>query len=57
MNVRRRLRPKTKLISVMMANNETGALQPVAEIGKIAEEAESTSIRMRCRPPGKFRSM
>lgn len=32
------IRPKTKLITVMMANNETGALQPVAEIGKIAQE-------------------
>lgn len=30
--------PKTRLISIMMANNETGALQPVAEIGKIAQE-------------------
>src|SRR5579863_659355 len=40
-DVRRALRPKTKLISVMMANNETGVLQPVEEIGKIAAEAES----------------
>lgn len=38
-DVKRALRPKTKLISVMMANNETGALQPVEEIGKIAAEA------------------
>ena len=38
-DVRRALRPKTKLISVMMANNETGALQPVEEFGKIAAEA------------------
>ena len=37
--VRRALRPTTKLISVMMANNETGVLQPVEEIGKIAAEA------------------
>ena len=33
------LRPNTKLISIMMANNETGVLQPVGEIGKIAAEA------------------
>jgi len=39
-DVRRALRPKTKLISIMMANNETGVLQPVEEIGKIAAEAE-----------------
>src|ERR1700722_16974705 len=38
-DVRRALRPNTKLISVMMANNETGVLQPVEEIGKIAAEA------------------
>jgi cysteine desulfurase len=38
-DVRRALRPNTKLISVMMANNETGVLQPVVEIGKIAAEA------------------
>ena len=38
-DVRRALRPKTKLISVMMANNETGVLQPVEEIGKVAAEA------------------
>jgi cysteine desulfurase len=37
--VRRTLKPNTKLISVMMANNETGVLQPVEEIGKIAAEA------------------
>jgi cysteine desulfurase len=35
-DVRRALRPNTKLISIMMANNETGVLQPVNEIGKIA---------------------
>jgi len=39
-DVRRALRPTTKLISVMMANNETGVLQPMEEIGKIAAEAK-----------------
>ncbi len=39
-DVRRALRPNTKLISVMMANNETGVLQPLEEIGKIAAEAD-----------------
>src|SRR5215469_9871086 len=38
-DVRRALRPNTKLISLMMANNETGVLQPVEQIGKIAAEA------------------
>jgi cysteine desulfurase len=39
-DVRRALRPNTKLISIMMANNETGVVQPVEEIGKIASEAD-----------------
>jgi cysteine desulfurase len=38
-DVRRALRAETKLISIMMANNETGVLQPVDEVGKIAAEA------------------
>lgn len=37
-DVRRALRPNTKLITIMMANNETGVLQPVEEIGKVAAE-------------------
>ena len=39
-DVKRGLRSATKLITVMMANNETGVLQPVEEIGKLAAEAE-----------------
>ena len=39
-DVKRALRQATKLITVMMANNETGVLQPVEEIGKLAAEAE-----------------
>ena len=38
--LKRALRPNTKLISVMMANNETGIVQPVEEIGRIAAEAD-----------------
>jgi len=38
--VRRALKPNTKLITSMMANNETGVLQPVEEIGKIAIDAD-----------------
>jgi cysteine desulfurase len=37
--IRRAVRPETRLISVMLANNETGVLQPVEEIGRIAAEA------------------
>jgi cysteine desulfurase len=39
-DVRRALRPNTRLITIMMANNETGVLQPVDEIGKVAAEAD-----------------
>ena len=39
--VRRAVRPTTRLISVMLANNETGVLEPVEEIGNIAAEAGS----------------
>ncbi|MFJ3213479.1 cysteine desulfurase family protein [Streptomyces flaveolus] len=38
-DVRRALRPHTVLVSVMHANNETGVLQPVADIADIAHEA------------------
>ena len=39
-DVKRALRPNTKLITIMTANNETGVLQPVEAIGKIAAEAD-----------------
>jgi cysteine desulfurase len=39
-DIRRALRPNSKLITLMMANNETGVLQPVEEIGKIGAEAD-----------------
>ncbi len=37
-DVRKAVRPDTILISVMHANNEVGAIQPIAEIGKLAKE-------------------
>jgi cysteine desulfurase len=39
-DVRKALQPNSCLISVMMANNEIGTLQPVTEIGAIAQEAD-----------------
>lgn len=39
-DIRRALRPSTKLITVMTANNETGVMQPVEEIGRVAAEAD-----------------
>jgi cysteine desulfurase len=38
-DIRRAILPGTVLISVMHANNETGAIQPLAEISAIAREA------------------
>jgi cysteine desulfurase len=38
-DVKRALRPNTRLITIMFANNETGVLQPIVEIGRIAAEA------------------
>ncbi|MEW6326412.1 MAG: cysteine desulfurase family protein [Thermodesulfobacteriota bacterium] len=37
-DVRRALRKDTVLVSIMHANNETGTIQPVAEIGAVARE-------------------
>lgn len=36
--VRKAIRPDTALISVMLVNNETGAIQPVADIANVAQE-------------------
>jgi len=37
-DVRRAIRPDTVLVSVMLANNEVGTLQPIREIGAICRE-------------------
>lgn len=37
-DVRRAIRPQTKLISIMYVNNEVGSVQPIKEIGKTARE-------------------
>jgi len=39
------LRSDTRLVSVMAANNETGALQPVERIGEVCREAD---VRFHC---------
>jgi len=38
-DVKSAIRPDTILISIMHANNETGAIQPVREIAKVAKDA------------------
>lgn len=37
--VRRALRPDTRLVSIMHSNNEVGTVQPIGEIAQIAHEA------------------
>lgn len=37
-DILRAIRPQTRLISVMLANNETGVIQPVEQIGRIAAD-------------------
>ena len=37
-HLRSLIRPETQLVSVMAANNETGTLQPVAEIGRLCRD-------------------
>lgn len=37
-DVRSAIRPETVMISLMLANNEIGAIEPIEEIGKIAAE-------------------
>lgn len=43
--VRAAIRPDTVLISVMLANNEIGTIQPVAEIGKLVRETKQLGRR------------
>lgn len=59
--IRRALRPHTRLISVMHANNETGVVQPIAEIGTIACEAgvvfHSDGVQVAGREPVRVREL
>jgi cysteine desulfurase len=42
-NLRAALRPDTSLVSIMLANNETGVLFPIEEIGRVVRE-HSTAL-------------
>src|SRR5258706_5160840 len=44
-DVRSGLRPETALVSVMMANNEIGTIQPIKEIGKLVKEERNRGHR------------
>lgn len=45
-SLRAALRPDTALVSVMLANNETGVLFPVAEIASIVREASEAVVHV-----------
>jgi cysteine desulfurase len=45
-DVREAIREDTVLISMMVANNEIGTLQPVAEVGKLVKELRSTGKKI-----------
>lgn len=49
-SVVRAIRPETVLVSVMHSNNETGAVQPVAEIGRAIRRCVSTVPALRPSP-------
>ena len=46
-DVRAALRPNTVLLSIMMANNEIGTIQPIAEIGALVREMRSQNPQLR----------
>lgn len=46
-DVRAALRSNTLLVSIMLANNEIGTIQPIAEIGNIVREARTNNPRLR----------
>jgi cysteine desulfurase len=60
-DVKRALRPATALITIMHANNETGALQPIHEIGALARASgaifHSDGVQVAGRVPVKVREL
>lgn len=45
-DLRRALRPDTGIVSIMLANNETGVLFPIEEVGKIVRENSSAAFHV-----------
>ncbi|MFN3504919.1 MAG: cysteine desulfurase family protein [Caldimicrobium sp.] len=53
-DVFRRLKPHTKLVSVMLANNEIGTIQPIKEIATLCQEREVYFHTDACQAVGKI---
>ncbi len=55
------LRPETRLVSIMMANNETGAIQPIAEIARRCSGTKTIvhtdAVQMVAKLPVDFRTL
>src|SRR3989344_703445 len=50
-DLKQALRPETVLVSVMYANNESGAIQPIAEISEIIKEYRKNKTGIREKTP------
>ncbi|HUU83682.1 MAG TPA: cysteine desulfurase family protein, partial [Phycisphaerae bacterium] len=55
-DIRRAIRPDTILISIMLANNEVGTIQPIAEIARMARSAEVLMHTDAAQAVGKIRT-
>ncbi|MFN4132291.1 MAG: cysteine desulfurase family protein [Caldimicrobium sp.] len=52
--VKKRIKPHTKLVSIMLANNEIGTIQPLREIAKICKERDIFIHTDACQAIGKI---
>lgn len=52
--IKKRLRPQTRLVSIMLANNEIGTLQPLKEIAEFLREREILLHTDACQAVGKI---
>ena len=56
-DVRSALRPDTVLVSIMLANNEIGTIQPIADIGNLIRNDAKQVTRIFGFTPTRFRRL